>query len=129
MLVYFFLLFSMNKIQYVGYSAFGTLALAANSFAAIGFGTKPLDGGLQGTGNTLEVAIQKGITYFTTFLYIIAVIYGLYGGFLMMTAGGDEEKVKKGRTILIQVGIGLVVIFLASSIVSWILSLLTAAAQ
>ena len=34
----------------------------------------------------------------------------------------DEEKVKKGKTILIQAGIGLVVIFLANSIVSWIIN-------
>lgn len=40
----------------------------------------------------------------------------------MLTAGGDEEKVKKGRTILIQVGIGLIVIFLANSIVQFVLT-------
>ncbi len=57
-----------------------------------------------------------------TFLAIIAVIYGLYGGFLMLTAGGEEEKMKKGRTILIQVAIGLVVIFLANSIVQFVLT-------
>ena len=57
-----------------------------------------------------------------TFLAILAVVYGLYGGFLMVTAGGEEEKMKKGRTILIQVAIGLVVIFLANSIVQFVLT-------
>ena len=115
----------MNKIQIVGYSVAASLLLTANSFAALNFTQKQVDGDLVGTGNSLEVAIQNGIAWFTGFLYIIAVCYGVYGGFLMMTAGGDEENVKKGRTILIQVGIGLLVIFLASSIVSWILSLLS----
>ena len=57
-----------------------------------------------------------------TFLAILAVVYGLYGGFLMLTAGGEEEKMKKGRTILIQVAIGLIVIFLANSIVQFVLT-------
>ncbi len=39
----------------------------------------------------------------------------------MLTAGGEEEKMKKGRTILIQVAIGLVVIFLANSVVQFVL--------
>jgi uncharacterized membrane protein YwzB len=38
----------------------------------------------------------------------------------MVTAGGDEEKVKKGKNILIQVALGIVVIFLAYSIVNWV---------
>jgi hypothetical protein len=114
----------MNKIQYVGYSLAASVFLATNAFADLDPNQIQIDQDLVGTGNSLEVAIQNGIAWFTGFLYIIAVCYGLYGGFLMMTAGGAEEKVKKGRTILIQVGIGLLVIFLASSIVSWILSLL-----
>jgi len=56
------------------------------------------------------------------FLALIGVCYGLWGGFQIVTAGGEEEKVKKGRTILIQVAIGLVVIFLANSIVQWVLT-------
>jgi len=53
---------------------------------------------------------------------ILNVVFALWGGFNILTAGGDEEKVKKGKTILIQAAIGLVVIFLASSIVQWIVS-------
>jgi len=58
------------------------------------------------------------------FLAIIAVLYLLWGGFQILTAGGDEEKVTKGKTIIIQAGIGLLVIFLANSIVQWILGLI-----
>jgi hypothetical protein len=65
--------------------------------------------------------VQKLIGNFMFFLGIIAVCYGLYGGFLIMTAGGEDTKVKQGKTILIQVGIGLVVIFLANSIIQWVL--------
>ena len=41
----------------------------------------------------------------------------VYAGFLIVTAGGDEEKVKKGKHILIQVAIGIIVVFLASTFV------------
>ena len=60
------------------------------------------------------------------YLSILAVCYGIYGGFQIVTAGGDEEKVKKGRTILIQVGIGIIVIWLAGSIVKWVVGLVGA---
>ena len=61
------------------------------------------------------------------FLALIAVCYGIYGGFMIVTAGGDEEKVKKGRTILIQVVIGIIVIVLAGSIVKWVINIVAGA--
>ncbi len=66
--------------------------------------------------------MQTLITNALAFLAILGVVYGIYGGFQIITAGGDEEKVKKGRTIIIQVLIGLVVIFLANSIVEWVIT-------
>lgn len=56
-------------------------------------------------------------------LYFIAVLFALWGGFQILTAGGDEEKVKKGKTTLIQAVIGLIVIFLASQIINWIINI------
>ncbi len=83
----------------------------------------------KGSDNTAETTIQNLIANALLFLAILAVCYGIYGGFLMMTAGGEEDKMKKGRTILLQVAIGLVVIFLANSIVQFVLkNILTAGA-
>ncbi|MDD5769532.1 MAG: hypothetical protein PHE25_01070 [Candidatus Gracilibacteria bacterium] len=81
-------------------------------------------GGLE--DQPLSEALQTYVNYVMTFLYLIAVGYALWGGFQILTAGGEEDKVKKGKTILIQGGIGLLVIFLAGSIVKWVLSLLAA---
>lgn len=72
----------------------------------------------------LSEALQWYITYIMTFLYLIAVWFALWWGFNILTAWGDEEKVKKGKTILIQWALWLLVIFLAWSIVKWVLSLL-----
>ena len=75
---------------------------------------------------TLSEAIQTYVNYIMTFLYLIAVWFALWGWFNILTAWGDEEKVKKGKTILIQWGLWLLVIFLAWSIVKWVLSVLAA---
>ena len=43
-----------------------------------------------------------------------------------MTAGGDEKKVATGKQIIIRAVLGLIVIFLANSIVSFIIDALFA---
>jgi len=99
----------------------GAVALHAGiASAAIKFGETKVQWGLKGDDASADGAVQTLITNAISFLYLVAVVFALWGGFNILTAGGDEEKVKKGKTILIQAGIGLVVIFLASSIVKWI---------
>lgn len=77
----------------------------------------------QGLVESWEVddVVQWYIVNAMSFLYLVAVVYGLWGGFNILTAGGDEEKVKKWKTVLIQTGIWLVVIFLAGTIVEWLI--------
>ena len=100
-----------------------TLALHASfASAAINVGSSRVDSSLQGSADGADSAIQVLIANAISFLYLIAVVFALWGGFNILTAGGDEEKVKKGKTILIQAAIGLIVIFLASSIVQWIVA-------
>lgn len=118
---YFLSFLCMNTTQKLAYSAFAAMAVAPSTFAAIQFDNNKVQSGLKGSEQQADSAIQTLITNFMIFLALIAVCYGLYGGFLMLTAGGDEDKVKKGRTILLQVALGLVVIFLANSIVQFIL--------
>lgn len=72
----------------------------------------------------LSEAVQYYVNFLMTFLYLIAVLYALWGGFLILTAGGEDDKVTKGKTILIQWGLWLLVIWLAGTIVKWILSVL-----
>ena len=91
--------------------------------SAITFGENRVQDGVRGTQETADQAVQTLVTRVIWFLYIVAVLYGLWGGFNILTAGGDEEKVKKGKTIIIQALIGLVVIFLASSIIQWLIRL------
>ena len=69
-----------------------------------------------------DQAVQSIVTNIIQFLYLIAVLYWLWGWFNILIAWGDEEKVKKWKNVLIQALIWLVVIWLSSSIVSWLLT-------
>lgn len=74
------------------------------------------------SGNFIQT-VDNILGYLVGLLYFIAIIFALWGGFQILTAGGDEEKVKKGKTTLIQAVIGLIVIFLASNIIRWVIGL------
>lgn len=118
-------IFLMNKLQTLGYSLVGLAATTSAAFAGV-FGEEKVS--IQATSqNTADQTVQTLIDRGMLFLSIIAVLYGIWGGFQIVTAGGDEEKVKKGRTILIQVVIGIIVIWLAGSIVKWLVGLVVGA--
>jgi len=50
----------------------------------------------------------------------ISLIYFIVGGFMWMTAGGNMDKVKKGRDTLVWATLGLVIIFSAYSILNFV---------
>lgn len=54
-------------------------------------------------------------------LAIIAIVLFLYGGFLWMTAGGNEENVAKAKKIITATVIGLVIILLSAAAVNFVL--------
>lgn len=56
------------------------------------------------------------------FLGIIALGLILYGGFVWMTAGGNEENIAKAKKILVNAAIGLAIILSAYAIVSFVIS-------
>jgi Type IV secretion system pilin len=114
----------MNKLQSLALATTAMALTAESSFAADGcgiFGCSNVGTPLQWGGGTADTLIQRLVGNAMMFLGLLGVLYGIWGGFQIVTAGGDEEKVKKGRTIIIQVAIGLLVIFIANSIVQFIL--------
>jgi hypothetical protein len=61
-------------------------------------------------------------------LATVALVLCLWGGFNMMTAGGDETKYKNGINILKKAAIGLVVIggaWMLVSVVMWLIGNVT----
>lgn len=76
--------------------------------------------------------IGAGIRFYTDFLALIvaftAFLYMLYGGFLYMTAFGDDAKATSAKKVITQAIIGLVLATLAFSIISIVNTALNAGA-
>lgn len=60
-------------------------------------------------------------------LGIVGVIMMIYAGFLWLTAGGEEEKAKQGRTLLFQAFIGTMIVLAAYTITYFVIDQLTIA--
>ncbi len=61
------------------------------------------------------------------FLGLIAVVIVLYGGFMWMTAAGNEERITKAKQILTAGIIGLVIIAMAWAIASYVVGAIMSA--
>ena len=74
---------------------------------------------------TTPAAIAGSIVaYLFAFLGVIFLVLAVYGGILWMTAAGNEEKATKGRTVITQAVVGLLVTLAVGSIyvtVRWIM--------
>ncbi len=63
------------------------------------------------------------------FIGIIMVILFIYGGFLWMTAAGDDKKVSKAKDILTAAVIGLIIVLAAYAIARFVVYALVTATQ
>ena len=111
----------MNKLQKIWYGTLATVVWAQQALAINFWGDK-VSSDIKWDNQTADKAIQSLVNKGMGFLWILAVLYAIYGGFLVLTAAWDDGKVKKWKTILFQAILGLIIIFLAYSIVSWLIS-------
>ncbi len=86
-------------------STFGNIAFGAQT----GLGTKDI-----------RATIAGLISVIMGFLGIVAVIIILLGGFMWMTAGGNEEKVGKAKKLIVSGIIGLVIVLSAYAIATFV---------
>lgn len=96
---------------------------ASSKYCSLDRGTQIVSGNINSIekNRRFSVWIQDVIAYLLIFLGIVGVAYIIYAGFSVLTAGGNEDKVKKGKSIILHVFIGLVLIFLAYSIVKFVI--------
>jgi hypothetical protein len=73
------------------------------------------------TGDPRSAAMSL-IKLLMTFLGIIAVVIILYGGFLWMTAAGNEDKVDQAKKLIVAAVIGLIVILSAYLIINFVVT-------
>jgi exosome complex RNA-binding protein Rrp42 (RNase PH superfamily) len=123
---------STKKIKiflFIGLISFAVLnfILFNNAVAQTGGRTIELPNPLScGQDNGLYCIIQNIISKLAQLAIPIVVIMVLIGGFQIMTAGGNEEKVKQGRLTIWWAVIGYVIILLANGLVLIIKSVLGA---
>lgn len=120
---------SKKSIKNIAVGLVTSLALMMTSFTAVhaqGF-ISPTDNpqaistatGGQGSFRSLALTI---VNFFLTFLGLIAVVMIIYGGFLYVSAAGNQEKIESAKKIIMYAVIGIVVILLSFAIVNTVLS-------
>lgn len=73
----------------------------------------------------IRITVARTISVVLGFLGVIMVVVTLYAGFLYMTAGGNEEKVKEAVTWLRNAIIGLLIILMAWAITRYTIVVLS----
>ena len=101
-------------------TSYSVIALASISYsevlASINPGREKVSESVKWNTWTIDQTINNILSYLFTFLYFIASVLIIWAGFNILTASGDDEKVKNWKKIIIQAFIGLILIFLADQI-------------
>jgi len=104
----------------------GLLTVLALTVPAVSFAQATIQTGIGTTFglNTadLQSTVIKIVQWVLTLLGLIAVIMILYGGFVWLTAGGNEEKVASAKKVISAAIIGLIIVLLAWAIVTFVVS-------
>ena len=88
----------------------------------------PVDLGLDAAKETglastdIRLIVARVIRAALGLLGIAALLLVIYGGYMYMTAGGNEDRVMQAKKILLNAGIGLVIIMSSFGIVSFVMS-------
>ena len=69
----------------------------------------------------IRITIMKIVRIILGLVGIIAIVITIYGGYIWMTSAGNPEKIDQAKRILRNAAIGLVIIFSAFAIVSFII--------
>jgi len=104
-------------------SATFVLPALAQSYdpTASDYGLRDIEGVKIGKSDDIKATIASIINIALGFLGVVAVVFILYGGFLWMTAAGNEEQVGKARKLITQAVVGLAIIFAAYIIANFVI--------
>lgn len=85
-------------------------------------------GSVAGLGEEdLATVIARIIRAVLGFLGVVAVIIILWGGFLWMTSGGQDEKIRNARKLILMGIVGLAIVLAAYAIASFVITSLVGA--
>jgi len=85
---------------------------------SISRGTFNVDGSAEGT---LLYTIGQATNIIIGALGVLTAIFIIYAGFLWLTAGGNDDQIKKAKTTIRRVIIGVIIVSLAYAIIAFIL--------
>ncbi len=105
------------------------LGLDAKAAEDFGLSEAAREGGLiSGSGQPPSIQQVTGqiIGGVLAFVGVIFLILTIYGGITWMTAGGNEEKIKKAKGLIVNSIIGVIIILAAYTIVNYIFASITA---
>ena len=114
----------MKKIYFL-FLAYFSIAQTFAATAETAFGVGRVTDNLRLGWNDLVWTIDNILGYVIGLFYFIAIIFGIYAGFLILTSGWDEERVKKGKKTFLFVLAWLILTLLASQIITWVINILT----
>jgi len=81
-------------------------------------GDYPTGSGLPSAANTnIWTLLKKVLDWFFNIVILIGALFIVYAGWIYITAGGDDEKAKKGLSGLVQALIGIGIALLAKSLI------------
>ncbi len=89
----------------------------------------PIVSQLSGGQTSLRGIILTIVNFFLTFLGLLTVVMVIYGGFLYVSAAGNEDNVGKAKKILLYSVIGIVIIVASFAFVNTILQVGTTTGQ
>ena len=78
--------------------------------------------GGQGSARQLALTI---VNFFLTFLGLLAVIMIIYGGFLYVSAAGNDEKIGQAKKIIMYSVAGIIIILVSFAVVNTVLGAAT----
>lgn len=104
-----------------------SVVMAQTTTSAPDLGLQPVGESIGLPTTDIRLVVARIIRTALGLLGIVAVVLILYGGFVWMTAGGDEEKVSQAKKILFNSVIGLAIILSSFAIASFVISRLVTA--
>jgi type IV secretory pathway VirB2 component (pilin) len=115
----------IQKIFFILCVYFSVILQAWAVEAQNAFGVGRITPNLRIWGDDLVFTLDNILGFIIGLFYFVSVVFAIYAGFTILTSGWDEEKVKKGKNILIYVVIGLAVVFLASQLIRFVISVMS----
>lgn len=97
-----------------------------------GLNTAAGEAGLSASGGepeAIEKIVGRLINAALGIIGVLLLVYLIYGGFMWMTAGGTEDRVKKAQTMIKNALTGIIVIVMAAAIANWVVDQMITAVQ